>query len=250
MEMELNEVICNEIKLFVKNCDKVTKYREPLVGFCDAKSPDFEELRVIAAPNHYMPTDLLPEAVSVVSFFLPFTEELVDINQNHSYISKEWAVAYVETNKLIDEIVVHMGEFLKKFGVKCSSNPAREGFSQEILMHRWSQRHVARICGLGNFGINNMLITKSGCAGRYGSFVIDTPLDYNKTNTEEYCLYKKDGSCGVCVDLCPTGALTADGFDRHKCYAWLKETNDYYSDLDECDVCGKCITVPCAFEIP
>ena len=248
--MELNEVIIKEIKSFIKSSEKKTKYRDPLVGFANVKNPAFNKLKTIAAPNHYLPTDLLLEAVSVVSFFLPFTEELVDINQNHSYISKEWAIAYIETNQLIDEIIVHMADFLRKHDIKCNSNPAREPFSKEILMHRWSQRHVAKICGLGSFGINNMLITKLGCAGRYGSFVTDASLDYNEPNTDEYCLYKKDGSCSVCVELCPTGALKKDGFDRHKCYAWLKNTNDYYSDLDECDVCGKCITVPCAFKIP
>ncbi len=248
--MELNKVIVNEITSFVRNNEKEVKYRKPIIGFADANNPKFLDLKKIIKADHYLPKDLLSSARSVVSFFLPFTRDLVDTNQNHSYISKEWAIAYVETNELIDKIVAHMKNFLISYDVKCSDNPARETFDKEILMHRWSQRHIARICGLGSFGINNMLITKSGCAGRYGSFVIDTLVDYDEPITEEYCLYKKDKSCKNCITSCPTGALTIDGFDRHRCYTWLKEVNDYYSDLDECDVCGKCIIVPCAFEIP
>lgn len=248
--MNLNNLIIKEINSLVEKSKKTTKYKKPLVGFADANHPDFKDLKNIAASNHYLPSDLLIDGVSVVSFFLPFTEELVAINKNHHYISKEWAIAYVETNNFIDEIIVDIGVFLGTRGIKCSSNPARESFDKNMLMHRWSQRHVARICGLGNFGINNMLITKSGCAGRYGSFVINVPLEYDAPCVEDYCLYKRNGSCRTCVDACPTEALKVEGFDRHKCYAWLKETDNYYSDLDECQVCGKCITVPCAFRIP
>ena len=247
--MDLNRVIVDEINSFVEKASEKVKYRKPLVGFAYAKNPEFKKLKDIIMQNHLLPSDLLPDAISVISFFLPFTESLVTINRNHGYISKEWAEAYVETNKLIDEIIEHMKNVLKNYGIKCSSNPARMPFDKEILMHKWSQRHVAKICGLGNFGINNMLITAYGCAGRYGSFVIDVPLNYNNPITEEYCLYKRNGSCKACIKACPIEALTIEGFDRHKCYAWVNEVNNYYSDLDECDVCGKCITVPCAFKI-
>lgn len=248
--MNLNELIINEINSFTEKAAKRVKYRKPLVGFAYANNPDFQKLKYIVVQNHFLPSDIMSGAISVVSFFLPFSESLVSTNNNHSYVSKEWAEAYIDTNKLIDEIIQHMKNILKSYGVKSSSNPARRPFDKEILMHRWSQRHVAKICGFGNFGINNMLITASGCAGRYGSFVIDAPLNYNNPVTEEYCLYKKNGSCKACIQACPTKALTTEGFDRHKCYAWVNEVNNYYSDLDECDVCGKCITAPCAFKIP
>ena len=116
-------------------------------------------------------------------------------------------------------IIQHMKGILEDIGVKSSDNPARMAFDMERLIHRWSQRHVARICGLGNFGINNMLITEMGYAGRYGSFVIDAALPYNEYVMDEYCLYKSNGNCAVCVKACPTGALTLDGFDRYKCYS-------------------------------
>ncbi len=75
-------------------------------------------------------------------------------------------------------------------------------------------------------------------------------------------MYKKDGSCGVCVKNCPAGALQYDRFDRHKCYAHLVENakihtglgNSYTDESGEnsnsvgSEVCGKCITEsPCVF---
>lgn len=247
---DLNEIIKNIIYTYAKEPKNGVQYRNPLVGFSDAKNHAFENLRNITTQDHLLPSDILPDAISVISFFLPFTEELVNINKNHDYVSKEWAKAYVETNKLIDRIIEHIKTVLVTYGIKCSNNPARMPFDKERLVHRWSQRHVARICGLGNFGINNMLITEIGCAGRYGSFVINASLDYNKPVTEEYCLYKKNDTCRACITACPTGALTSYGFDRHKCYAWVSQVNKYYADLEDCEVCGKCITIPCAFKKP
>lgn len=246
----LDSIIKNEIVDMLKKSNNGIAYREPLIGFSDADSKSFLDLKKVAAPDHFLPSDLLKEAKSVVSFFLPFTEDLVKKNKSDAYVSKDWAVAYIETNRYIDVIIQHMKVMLEGMGIKCSDNPARMHFDKEKLMHRWSQRHVARICGLGNFGINNMLITKIGCAGRYGSFVIEAELPYNQYVNDEYCLYKINGSCKACVKACPTGALTVNGFDRHKCYSLLKEVNAYYSDLEECDVCGKCIAVPCAFKRP
>lgn len=246
----LEEIIKNIIYIYAEKPENGVEYRKPLVGFSDAKNHAFENLNNITTPDHLLPLDILPNAVSVVSFFLPFAEELVTINKNHDYVSKEWAKAYIETNKLIDRIIEHIKTVLATYGVQCSDNPARMPFDKERLVHRWSQRHVARICGLGNFGINNMLITDIGCAGRYGSFVINAPLNYNKPVTEEYCLYKKNGTCQACVKACPTEALTTEGFDRYKCYAWVREVDEYYADLGDCEVCGKCITIPCAFKKP
>ena len=227
----LEEIIKNIIYTYAEKPENGVVYRNPLVGFSDAKNEAFKNLRNITTPDHLLPTDILPNALSVVSFFLPFTEELVNTNKKHEYVSKEWAKAYIETNKLIDRIIEHIKTVLATYGVQCSDNPARMPFDKERLVHRWSQRHVARICGLGNFGINNMLITDIGCAGRYGSFVINAPLNYNKPVTEEYCLYKKTDLQSMHSSM-PVGSLTTDGFDRYKCYEWVKEVNNYYSDLE------------------
>jgi epoxyqueuosine reductase len=45
---------------------------------------------------------------------------------------------------------------------------------------------------------------------------------------------------------CPTGALTAQGLDKHRCYAHLLEVEKQFQDLGLCDICGKCAVGPCA----
>lgn len=224
-----------------------TRYRAPLIGYADAQDPRFLELKKHAHSQHFTPQQLLEGAKTVVVYFIPFTKELVELNRKHAYIAPEWALAYVETNQLINDIAETVKEKLNTHAVQCASIAATHNFDEKTLMSYWSHRHVAYIAGLGSFGINNMLITRKGCAGRYGSFVIDYKLTPTQSQNIEYCLYKSEGRCGACVHQCPTGALQFDGFDRHKCYAYLLEVAEHYRDMNAlCDVCGKCDNATCA----
>lgn len=251
MESELRELIERTIRDVVSDSNTTTVYRQPLVGFASAEDKRFQELPNYAHPQHLMPQDLLPGAKTVIAFFVPFTLELSETNRHHQKLSREWAVAYVETNDLIGQI----GEALKKalvpWGVACTVIPATHNYDRDILMARWSHRHVAHIAGLGTFGMNNMLITKLGCAGRYGSLVIDHTIEPTVGPTQEYCYYKKDGSCGDCFTLCPIGALTPEGFDRHSCQAYLRAIAEgQQGEGAVADACGKCNNALCAvFEV-
>jgi epoxyqueuosine reductase len=246
----LNKFIESEIIRIVHGSEQGKMYRTPIVRFGSADNPLFLKLKEVVEEDHLLPQDLLLGAKSVVSFFLPFKEEIVLNNKRNSYVSREWAVSYIETNKFINEIIQQMRENLLKVGVNVSDNPVKMSYDKTKLISKWSQRHVAYICGMGTFGINNMLITDSGCGGRYGSFVIDKDLEYTPTISDEYCLWKKNRTCNACVKSCPVGALTESSFDRFKCHERCVEVNNYYSDLEECDVCGKCLTGPCAFRKP
>jgi len=110
---------------------------------------------------------------------------------------------------------------------------------------------VAAIAGLGSFGLHRMLITDAGCAGRFGSLVVDVALEPTSAPgalLRERCRYFYDGSCKVCVERCPTGALTEARLDKHRCYEWLLQVADHFHELGLADVCGKCATGPCAFK--
>lgn len=72
--------------------------------------------------------------------------------------------------------------------------------------------------GMGTFGLNNLLLTDSGCCGYYSSLVTDLPAEADAQISEERCLYKRNGSCGLCAKRCVADALGTDGFDRNRCY--------------------------------
>ena len=129
-------------------------------------------------------------------------------------------------------------------------------------MSDWSQRHIAYAAGLGTFGLNNMLITKKGCCGRYSTLITNLDIKPDRPLEQELCLYKRKLKCQICVNNCPIGALTAEGYDRQKCYYLCKKNAEVYTDFgssyltedgdkansDGSEVCGKCVTgSPCAF---
>lgn len=221
-------------------------YRAPLTGFARADDPLFGELKRAVGPGHLLPSDILAGAKSVAAFFIPFSKDLVEVNKKHPYVAREWAEAYIETNRLISLCCERLAEALAAEGVKTSWQQPTHNFDPKKLISFWSHKHVAYICGLGAFGLHHMLITAAGCAGRVGSIVLDCPVEPTPRPETQYCLFYSAGKCLACVRNCPTGALTQDGLDKHKCYEHLLEVDAYYSDLGVCDVCGKCATGPCA----
>ena len=256
-ENEFGSLIKEHIDEMVRGARTLTKYRRVLIGFADAFDPDFLRLRTFINQSHRLPTDILPGAKTVVSFFIPFAREIVVANGRHPFVTEEWAIAYSETNQLIEQICSSLAIKLGKEGVKANWELPTHNFDKESMASYWSHKSAAKIAGLGSFGLNQMLITDSGCAGRFGSIVIDamiTPISKSKI---ESCLYLVDKSCVSCVERCPNHALTVAGLDKHKCYQRCLEADKAYSYLAESrglsgpfDVCGKCSVGPCSLKNP
>jgi hypothetical protein len=97
MEDLIKDVLCRTIS---ENGGR-SLYRRPLVGFARADDPLFGELKRVVGTGHQLPADILPGAQSVAAFFIPFSKELVEVNKKHTYVAREWAEAYIETNRLI-----------------------------------------------------------------------------------------------------------------------------------------------------
>lgn len=263
----MKEKIINMIRTFIKEYQKQdhisTKWGEALVGFADANHPYILSFKELITPTHKLPTDVLSDASIVIAYFIPFTKELAKTNGIPGDIaSPEWALAYEETNAMFIKLNEYIISELQKMGYGAGVSPEASTFDQKILKSNWSHRHFAKIAGLGTFGINNMLITKLGCCGRYSTIVTNLDIAPDSLLKDEFCLYKKNGSCGICVKNCPSGALTLQGYDRHKCYVVLNKNAELYTDFgssytDESgeqpnsvgsDVCGKCVVnTPCTF---
>ena len=244
--MELKNEIIAIIKNEVIHSEKRDWYREPIVGFASAEDPLFLELPDIIAYEPMHPKELLLSAKTAVAFFIPFSKKIVLSNRRGKEVSREWANIYIVTNAMIGDISKKIIDKLSERGIEGAAVKATHNFDVKTLKARWSHRSVAYIAGLGTFGLNRMLITSAGCAGRYGSVVISEEIKPDERPKGERCIYLKNGKCGFCIKNCPTQALTAEGFDRHKCYAHLLEVSKGFSDLGLCDVCGKCVVGPCA----
>lgn len=248
--LELAEFITATIRREVVEAGTITGYREPLVGFISADAPRFRDLPRVAEPTHMMPGDLLPGARSVISFFLPFDLQVIEANAEHKdKVAHEWAESYVETNALIGRITARLIESLGERGVRAAAEPATGNFDPVTLVSSWSHKSVAVIAGLGSFGLHHLVITDSGCAGRFGSLVIDADLPATKAEPKERCLYFYDRSCLECVLRCPVDALDEDDtIDKSRCWNRCRDVSRQYEHLGQAHVCGKCAVGPCALK--
>lgn len=246
--MNLREEIIDLVKRLVSQSEDKYFYREPLVRFSSADDPLFKNIKINVGPEHLYPQDILPKAKTVISFFIPFSEEVVNSNLKEDTVSKEWAESYVKTNALINHISNKIIEFLEQKEIKAATIKATHNYDEKTLKSAWSHRSAAYVAGLGTFGINRMLITKLGCAGRFGTVIMSQEISPDKRAEEKYCLYHKNGSCLKCVKACPVNALSVDDFDRFKCHQRLLDNSKQFTDIGLCDVCGKCV-VSCPLAI-
>lgn len=253
----------NDLRISVE--DYVTTYskiiggqniwRKPLLA--TARADDrFNILPRIVAEDHSIPQDLLPSAISVIVFFVPFTKELAVENHKGEIPCRNWGLAYESTNRLINSLCEHLRFYLEDKGYKAELTPATHNFDQVRLVSRWSHKHLGYIAGLGRFGVNAQFITPSGCAGRLGSLVTDADLGNSPlVEKKELCLYKNGHQCLVCVKRCPVSAVSEEGINRKRCWEKLNFNLSHTEELTglkkTTHVCGKCqVLVPCSLQIP
>lgn len=246
----MKDQIIHFIEEFVSSYQEKSWWRKPLAGFARADDPLFVTLKQIIGEVHAVPTDFLEDAETVISYFIPFTEDIPVSNTKGRNSSRQWAAAYVRTNILISNLNQALSTMLNKKQITAAVPPTGK-YDHDQLLGRWSQKHVAYIAGLGNFGLHQMLITEKGCCGRLGSLIINIRIEPTKRPSKAFCLYTHDKTCIECVEKCVFGTLTVNSFDRHACYEICLQNGRLHADLGETNVCGKCVcTVPCSFVDP
>jgi epoxyqueuosine reductase QueG len=244
----MDAALAQEIEAFIRDKAALSEGREyfrpPLVGFSDAQDPLYDEAVRIVGPPLRHPREILPAARSVVSFFVPFRLEVVVSNRGRGPVSEAWLKSYLAANDLINDASRTLAALLEGRGHAASPAPATHGFDPKVLKAGWSHRSAAFVAGMGRFGLNRMLITRLGCAGRYGTVFVSAELPRGDRTADEPCRFHRDGGCRACLKACPAGSLREDGFDRFKCNDRLQENKKLSGTAD---VCGKCaVAGPCA----
>lgn len=236
-------------------------YEQPIVGFGSADDSLYEKYKEtgVIGPWHMSPEEWLPGARSIVSVFLPFSEEVLESNRKMRVTgSRLWSYARVEGQAYIATLTRAVREWLIENGINACAPCIDERFAQlqagrgnisgydEIDEHtfgsRWSERHTAYVCGLGTFGLSKGLITDKGIAGRFTSFIIDAELEPDKRPYEglyDYCI-----RCGACIKRCPAGAITLEkGKDHNICFGCINVSGVIHYPRYGCGLCQT--AVPC-----
>jgi epoxyqueuosine reductase len=191
---------------------------------------------------------------------LPFSEAVRRSNYGDPPTSVTWLHSRFLGEKFNEKLRRFLLTELQDMGGTAVSPGLHQDYwtDYQHLTSNWSERHIAYAAGLGSFGLSRGLITEKGLAGRFGSVITD--LQFPATNRSgdnpfQNCPFLTDQSCGVCIDRCPSGAITAQGKNKSACYQYTR-VEDHLKALREKfgyehSICGKCqVDVPCEDSIP
>jgi epoxyqueuosine reductase len=230
-------------------------YGPPLVGVAAADDPIFNEFRKpeIIGPGFRTPGDWLGSAKSVVSYFLPFTAEMHELNERPGVPAREWLLERGRGGLLNRELRDGLVEKLRSAGHDAIAPSSSPEFAVDGYSSNWPERHIGYAAGLGTFGLNGSLLTEAGCAGRWGSIVTSLELEPTRRLYDgpyDYCVYYRDGTCAECASRCPADALGPGKRNLKACEGYCKYvSSEIYGTSYE--HCGKCQSaVPCAKGIP
>jgi epoxyqueuosine reductase QueG len=273
----MEERIRSEIAAFVRDNplnrfpDSAAPYFDaPLIGFAAADDQLFTDYRQVIGAFHQTPAEVLQsvcgpaaEAATVISWILPVTAATRQSNRPETqFPSRDWAVTRARGEQFNTALRRHLVAWLEEQGYRAVAPQLAPGW-QELrdtpvgIASTWSERHAAYAAGLGTFSLNDGLITPKGIAHRCGSVVTDltlTPTPRTYPHYRANCLYYRNGSCGLCIARCPTGALSHAGHDKGLCRVHVYETivaavaGDYGVTATGCGLCQT--RVPCEGCIP
>lgn len=249
-------------------------WERPLVGVAAGDDPYYDFLKEHIGPFHWSPAEAFqlkyPGAVSgetlrVVSLVFPQTMETKLAQAKEKKCpAREWIVSRGEWEPLMKEFSGKLVKRLDDMGIRCVSIDLLSEFgtarSEKLGMaSKWSHRHSAYLAGLGTFGLSEGIITEKGKAVRLTTLIVEAPLAAEAraySSHHEWCLYFKDGSCGVCMKRCPIHAITAEGHDKDSCDAYEAVFAERYwpEDIERGDYilgCGLCQAgIPCQDKRP
>lgn len=261
IERSKDNIITKEVAIS-KNVVGMKIFQAPIFAFGSAEDEYFTLLKdPKAVGEHFLPPkEWLPQAKTVISFFLPYSEAVRTGNKKDmSWPSEEWLHGRIEGQALINKLSAYLKSELiskgynavvpsidERFWFKGPFNKA-SAHPDISFTSNWSERHVAFVCGLGTFGLSKGLITKAGISGRFGSIITELQLTSDQRPYKD--IYEYCSMCGACAKNCPVNAISLENGKNHSiCCNFLDLT------AEKCKPrygCGKCqIGVPCENKIP
>ncbi|MBQ3554334.1 MAG: tRNA epoxyqueuosine(34) reductase QueG [Clostridia bacterium] len=210
----------------VSNAEILEDVRVTLVELRKKQTPcPFEEADIEKRSNPFL---ILPEAKSIITCLFPYyMKELIPEN-----LSRYAAVC--DYHKVAKEKLGQIAAFItKETGEKCFTFTDNSPLPDRMLAYR---------AGLGFFGKNRMLIHPEIGSYFFIGSVITTAYFPPDAPLELDCL-----NCNRCLEACPGGALSEDGFDFVKCISYLTQAKNLTKEQEDllkkqtsaygCDVC-------------
>jgi epoxyqueuosine reductase QueG len=179
--------------------------------------------RFDGAPKGHHPAELLPGAKAVLTFGIRILNRVMewpDLLKGSQMIAEDVRVEVLRSvfyrrsgydiiNDRLNQVALDLANYLEDLGYASLFFPATYGaLSEKIgqLPAMLSQRHAAVRAGLGEFGLNNVVVTpRYGPRIRFNSVITTAPLTPSPLLESKVC---QGADCHICVDECPADALS------------------------------------------
>ena len=179
--------------------------------------------RFDGAPKGHHPQDLLPGAQTVFTFGIRLLDRVLewpDLLHGSPMIPGELRMealhalfyrrsGYDIVNDHLNRIALMLANQLEDMGYRSLFFPATYGALSDRLAQlpgMFSQRHAAALAGLGEFGLNNVVVTaRYGPRIRFNSVLTTAPLTPSPLLQSKTC---QGTDCRICIDECPASAFT------------------------------------------
>lgn len=192
--------------------------------------------RFLDLPENKRPTNLLPDAKSVIVLASQVFKILTD---KLTVSSKVGEVSYRDIYNAHNETVVND---LKQTGYRVARYLTNKGYAsinlgQDLTDYRtissiFSFKYAAAAAGLGSIGKNGLLITPAyGPRVKLTAVITAAPIEPDTVNVADPCQ-----GCNICIKVCPSGALQAPKQDQQVNYNRFV-CNSYYTASGGCGLC-------------
>jgi epoxyqueuosine reductase len=224
------EALADELGIDVVGAAPAEPYDETERHIADRRARGlFADMRFTMARPEVSchPETLLSNARTVVSAALCYYAEEPERTHGDGRLPRyTWFDAYAELRKKLDELGRRLGGEYRVL-VDENDHVDREGAAR---------------AGVGFYGKNTMLITR-----RHGSWVVLGTLVTEAEIERSEPLALDCGSCRLCIDACPTGALDEPGtLDSTRCLSYWSQApgpipEEYRAEVGAqvygCDIC-------------
>lgn len=183
----------------------------------------------------------LPRLVSVVVRLSDAIVDEIEEAPTHTYFHH-----YRTVNALLDQLTLGVGLLLASHGWRYVTVAASQSININGSPYegRYSHKKAAGLAGLGTVGKSDLFLHRRfGPRVRLATLFTDCPLEAG----EPAAPVDSCGSCRLCVEACPAGAITGAHFgsgapllDPALCSAHMKRA---YQLIGRGAVCGICMRV-------
>lgn len=225
------------LPLQLRVVNKCAELDVPLIGFAPADrwdSPLFEPW----VPEQFRPRAIYPGTETIIVIGIPVSLPVLETSPSIFYHE-----LYKTVNTMLDQSSLRISIMLNGLGFPSIALP-RDGYGSVSVLKEnpvafFSHRHAAFLAGLGNFGVNNMILTPGyGPRVRFTSIFTHAKISGGEIMQMPLCI-----RCMRCVTICPVNALQEEDYpagitDKKTCTARSEELFKRYISP-----CGFCIKV-------